>query len=211
RFCMAVGAIQSGDALPSVSLSEVLQLALPAGSSALAGADHLDRRVHWARLLRARPAGLVEPGELLLLPVGLLDSLSDSRVVPRVLAELIEAGVSAFVVSSPHPEAVLAACTASGTPLFEVPREVALADVERSIVALILDRDSQLRRRAGEVYGRLLAGMLGNAGLDALVDALAEALDLRVAVFDDSLSLRAQAPDADEFRRAILAAARGML
>src|SRR5437764_8923233 len=83
RFCMAVGAIQSGDALPSVSLSEVLQLALPAGSSALAGADQLGRRVHWARLLRARPAGLVEPGELLLLPAGLLDSLSDSRVVPR--------------------------------------------------------------------------------------------------------------------------------
>ena len=70
-----------------------------------------------------------------------------------------------------------------------------------------LDRDAQLRRRAEEVYGRLLEGMLGNAGLPALVDALAEATGLRAAVFDDYLALQACAPDDEHFQRELVATA----
>jgi purine catabolism regulator len=195
--------------VPSVTLSEILHLALPTGSRVLAGEARLGSRVHWARLLRARPTGLgsVEPGELLMLSAGLLDSLTDSRVQARLVAELIEAGVTAFALAGEPPDGILTACKSSDTPLLQLPADAVLAEVERAIVGLILDRDAQLRRRAEEVYGRLLEGMLGNAGLPALVDALAEATGLRAAVFDDYLALKACAPDDEYFQRELVATA----
>jgi PucR family transcriptional regulator, purine catabolism regulatory protein len=200
-------------AVPSVTLSEILQLALPAGSRVLTGSAELARRVHWARLLRARLPGLssVEPGELLILPTGLLDALGEPRVLPRLFASLIEAGVTAFALAGEPHESVLAACRFSGTPLLQVPSGTPLADVERSIVGLILDRDAQLRRRADEIYGRLLTSMLGNAGLPALLAALSEATALRAAVFDDYLALQACAPDEEQFKRALTTAASAVL
>jgi PucR family transcriptional regulator, purine catabolism regulatory protein len=195
--------------VPSVSLSEVLQLALPPGSRVLVGHDRLTLRVHWARMLGARPTslGIVEPGELLLLPPALLDSLGEPRVLPRLIEDLVEAGVTAFVVSAEPHQAVLEACEASGTPLFEVPDGTPLIDVERATIGLILDRDGQLRRRAEDVYGQLLATMLGNAGLSALVAALADATGLRVAVFDDYLTIQSCAPDDEPFKQGLSAAA----
>jgi PucR family transcriptional regulator, purine catabolism regulatory protein len=198
-----------GTAAPSVTLSEVLQLALPAGSHVLTGANELERRVHWARLLRARLPGLssVEPGELLILPTGLLDAIGEPRVLPRLFGSLIESGVTAFALAGEPHESVLAACLDSDTPLLQVPAGTPLTDVERSIVGLILDRDAQLRRRADEIYGRLLTTMLGNAGLPALLEALAEATALRAAVFDDYLALQACAPDEEWFKDDLAAAA----
>src|SRR6476469_7549694 len=174
-------------ATPSVTLSEVLQLALPSGSQVVSGEHVLERRVHWARLLRARPSGLggVEPGELLILPAALLEQLGEPRVLRRLVGELADAGVSAFVLDGGPHEAIIAACEGGDIPLLQVPTGAVLAEVERAIVGLILDRDGQLRRRAEEIYGRLLSTMLGNAGLPALVEALAEASGLRAAVFDD--------------------------
>jgi purine catabolism regulator len=195
--------------VPSVSLSEILQLSLPAGSRLLSGQGELGRRVHWARLLRARPTnlGTVEPGELLLLTAGLLDSLGEPRVSRRLITELVEAGVAAFVLSGDPHESLVEACEAHGTPLFQVPDDVPLPEVERAIVGLILDRDAQLRRRADEVYDRLLATMLGNAGLPALVEALSEATGLCAAVFDDYLTLQACAPDDESLKHELQAAA----
>src|SRR5215217_1866740 len=90
---------------PSVNLHDVLQLALPQGSRLLAGATGLSRRVHWARVLGARPAGLgtIEPGEILLLAGALLNVAGDGRALRRVISDLLEAGVSAFVVAESPP------------------------------------------------------------------------------------------------------------
>lgn len=199
--------------LPSVTLSEIVLLALPAGSRVVTGEEHLDRRVHWARLLRARPAGLsaIEAGEVLLLSPTLLETLGEGRVQASLIGDLIEAGVGAFILSGEPPEPVLAACQQASTPLLQAPAGVPLPEVERAIVGLILDRDAQLRRRAEEVYGQLLETMLGDAGLPALVATLAEATGLRAAVFDDYLALRACAPDDEPFRHAVTSAAGSIL
>jgi purine catabolism regulator len=190
---------------PTVSLAEVQQLALPPGSSLLCGDEQLRRRIRWARLVRARPSSLsgVEADEMLLLTRPLLDSLSEPRTLKRLLSDLIEAGVAAFALAGDDTGPVLEVCAERGTPLFQLPTDALLAEAERAIVTLILDRDSQLRRRADEVYDRLLASMLSNAGLSALVQALAEATGLRAAVFDDYFSLQACAPEEERFRQTV--------
>lgn len=192
---------------PSVTVSEIVQLALPSGSRVVAGQADLARRVHWARVLRTRPTGAVEPGELLILPAGLLDTPAEARVAARLIAELIDTGVAAFVVLSDPPETLRLACEQGRTPLLQVHEGTAAAEVERSVISLILDRDALLRRRADEVYGRLLTTMLGNAGLPALVAALAEATGLLVAVFDDYGALQTVAPSDDGLRAALAVAA----
>jgi purine catabolism regulator len=199
--------------VPSVSLHEVLQLALPPGSLVLVGERRLGLRVHWARMLRARPTslGLVEPGELLLLPQALVDSLGEPRVLPRLIADLVDAGVTAFVISGTPHEGVVTACRERQTPLFRTPDSTPLVEVERATIGLILDRDGQLRRRAEEVYGQLLETMLGNAGLPALVAALAEATGLHVAVFDDYLTIQSCAPDDEPFKQSLAAATNAAL
>jgi purine catabolism regulator len=199
--------------IPSVTLSEIMLLALPPGSRALTGEAELGRRVHWARLLRARPASLgsVEAGEVLLLSAALFEPPGEPRVQARLIGDLIEAGVGAFISSGEPPEPVLAVCQQQSTPLLQVPPGVTLAEIERSIIGLILDRDAQLRRRAEEIYEQLLATMLGDAGLPALVAALAEATGLRAAVFDDYLALRACAPEDEAFQHALAGAAASTL
>lgn len=197
----------------SVTLHEVLHLALPAGSGAISGEEQLERRVRWARLLRARPSDLsaVEPDELLILPAAQLEVLAEPRLLPRLLGELIEAGVAAFVVAGQPGRVVIAACAESGLPLLQVPSQSVLAEVERAVIGLILDRDAQLRRRAEEIYERLLATVLGNAGLPALVSALAMATGLEAAVFDDFATLQACSLDNDAFRHHLTVAASAIL
>jgi purine catabolism regulator len=193
---------------PTVSLFEVLHLALPPGSRPLTGEAQLDKRIHWARLLKTRPGGLSpsEPSELLLLPATFVESLSDARTAARLLHELTEAGAAAFVVAGALPVPVFEAVEASGRIVFEVPERTPLPDVERAVIGLILDRDAQLRRRVEEDYGRLLATMLANAGLPSLVSALAGATGLRVAVLDDYLTLQACSEEASEFREPLMTA-----
>ena len=194
---------------PSVTLSEVLQFALPDGSRVLSCPEHLARRIHWARLLGARPSGLgaVEPGELLLLSNALITTSGDARVLSRLLAELVEAGAAGFVLAGEPNDAVPAACRANDVPLLQVPAGAQLGEVERAIIGLILDRDGQLRRRAEEIHEKLLATMLASAGLSGLLAALVETTGLRAAVFDDYLALQGCAPEDDEFRRTVVSSA----
>lgn len=191
---------------PPVSLSEILRLALPSGSRVVSGEACLGRRIHWARVLGTRTGGLagVEGGELLILSGALAGSAADVRTLSRLIPEMVAAGATAFLVAGTPPNPLIVACVANDVPLLAVPDATALAEVERAIIGLILDRDAQVRRRAEEVHGKLLAAMLGNAGLPALLAALGEATGLAAAVFDDYLALQACVPEDEEFRAAVL-------
>lgn len=201
------------EALPSVTLSEVVLLALPPGSRVLTGEQGLGRRVHWARLLRARPTSLssLEPGELLILSPNVLETMTAHGVRSHLVGDLIEAGAAALVVSGEPHQTVLQVCQHHTTPLLQVPAGTQLVELERSIIQLILDREAQLRRRVEEIYNRLLATMLGGAGLDDLLAALAEATRLRAAVFDDYPALLALAPEDESFKQALAVSAAHVL
>lgn len=194
---------------PSVTLSETLRLALPPGSRAVAGEGLLGRRIAWARVLGARGGGLgaSDGGELLILSGALAGSAADARTLARRIPEMAGAGAVAFLVPGTPPDALVCACADSAVPLLSVPAGTPPAEVERAVVGLILDRDAQVRRRADEVHGKLLATMLANAGLPALLAALGEATGLSAAVFDDYLALQACVPADDEFQAGLLRAA----
>src|ERR1700682_3553522 len=90
--------------MPLVTVSEVLRLALPSATEMVAGSAGLGNAVTWARLLRARPANLgrIEQGEIWLLSSAALQLVGDPRSVARMIRDMGQAGVVAFVT----PEAV---------------------------------------------------------------------------------------------------------
>ena len=192
----------------SVSISDILRLALPAGSTVLVGQGSLERRVFWARLLGPRPPALghTEAGEMVLLPA----SISGARSFPRAVRDLVEAGVGAFLVAgAPHEEG-LSAATELGTPILRLVDGGSLVDAERSIISLIVDREGQLRRKVEQIYERLLATLVEDAGIRPLASEVAQVTGRMVVVLDEYFRVQVTEPD-DEGTRALGRALGGAL
>src|ERR671937_121902 len=122
--------------MPLVTVSEVLRLALPPATEVLAGGAGLGNAVTWARLLRARPASLarIEHGEMWLLSTPALQLVGDPRSVARMIRDMGEAGVVAFVTPEPLSREAEAAADAAKTPLLRVPSDTSLAEIEKAVV-----------------------------------------------------------------------------
>src|ERR1700687_1737925 len=139
--------------MPLVTVSELLRLALPPGTEVVAGATGSGNAVTWARLLRARPTNLgrIEQGEVWLLSAAALQLVGDARSVARMIRDMAEAGVVAFVTPEGLGAAVHAEADAARTPLLRVPAETSLGDVEKAIVSVLVDHDRAIGQRVQEV------------------------------------------------------------
>src|SRR5438105_9500873 len=129
--------------MPLVTVSEVLRLALPRTTQVVAGAAGLGNPVTWARLLRARPTSLgrIEHGEIWLLSAAALQLVGDPRSVARMVRDMAQAGVVAFVTPETLDPEVASEADNSQTPVLRVARDTSLAEVEKAIVAVLVDRD----------------------------------------------------------------------
>ncbi len=173
--------------MPLVTVSEVLRLALPPTTRVLAGAVGLGNAVAWARLLRARPTSLgrIEQGEIWLLSGAALQLLGDPRSIARMVRDMGEAGVVAFVTPEPLGAEVTAAADDVHTPLLSVGSESQLAEIEKTIVAFLVDRDREIGQRVHEVYERLLATLVEDRGLELISDIVAEVTGKAVYLLDE--------------------------
>jgi purine catabolism regulator len=182
-----------------VTLSEVLRLALPPGTEILAGESGLERQITWARTFGNRPVALgsIEPGELVLVPTSGGPLGADPKLLTRLIRDLTDAGVAAFVVGEPCDADATEAARAAEIPLLQLPPGASLADAERAIVGLILDRDGQIRRRLEQMYERMVSCLMDDQGAAQLVAVVAEATAKQVVVLDEYLHSQAVAPDAD--------------
>src|SRR6202163_3867156 len=142
------------EAMPLVTVSEVLRLALPLSTEVVAGAAGLGNAVTWARLLRARPASLgrIEQGEIWILSSAALQLVGDPRSVARMIRDMGEAGVVAFVTTDALAAEVRAEANKANTPVLRAPAETPLGDVEKAIVSVLVDHDRALGQRVQEVY-----------------------------------------------------------
>ena len=182
----------------SVSVSEILRLALPAGSAVLAGQQGLGRAIFWARLLGPRQAalGTSEAGEMVLLPV----SATQGRGFARLLRDLADARVEAVVVTAePAPEE-LAVAEELGMPVIRVAAPSSLVEAERSIISLIVDREAQLRRRVEHIYERLLATLVEDAGIGSLASEVAQVTGRPTIVLDEYFRVQVTEPGDDPTR-----------
>ncbi|MCC6177794.1 MAG: helix-turn-helix domain-containing protein [Chloroflexi bacterium] len=177
----------------SVSVSDVLRLALPTGTVVLAGQQHLNSGIFWARLLGSRQPtlGMREDGEMVLLP----PTLTQHRAFGRSLRDLTDAGVKAVVVAGDVSVEVVQIADELGIPMLRLPAGTTLVEAERAIVSLIVDREAQLRRRVDQIYERLLATLVDDAGIGALTAAVADVTQRPAVVLDEYFRVQVTAPE----------------
>ena len=88
------------------------------------------------------------------------DEAGESRVDEATIRWAKEYGVSAIVSAvEPSPTAI-AAANRSEIPLLILPGEIDLRDIQRDILALLVDRRGQLARRSTQVFRQLTANQL---------------------------------------------------
>ncbi len=173
--------------MPLVTVSEMLRFALPAGSTVLAGAAGLGNAVSWARLLRARPTNLgrIEAGEVWLVSSAAVQLMGEARAVGRMVRDMAQAGVVAFVVTEPVAREAEADAEEVGVPLILVPSDASLVETEKAIVSFVVDRDRAISQRSQEVYERLLATLVDDRGPELLAQVVHEVTGKAVYLLDE--------------------------
>ena len=83
-----------------ITVENVIKLALPAGTTVVAGEAGLGREVTWAARIRSSPPafGHLAGGELVLLAVSTLAELDERLQLDEAVARLAELGVAGVAV-----------------------------------------------------------------------------------------------------------------
>ena len=157
------------------------------------GHEYLRRPVSWVRLFTTRPYQLnaLEPDALVVLSLRGLDSSTQLQRFPRLVEALAAAHVSTIVLTDDSPELCEAARVHDGLSVLILPKEASLQEVERAVIALILDRASQVERRVAEVYRQLIDLALLDSPLANLARVLAEATERVIYLEDEYGALQA--------------------
>ena len=135
----------------------------------------------------------IDSGDLALLSSAQL-SVFESLTLSYVVTRLAEAGVAAIAVLGTVDAAAIAAAEDRSVPLVGLPDGVSLTELERAAISAIVDHQSQLQRRASEIYRQLSQLAFEEQGLQAVVERLAEICGEAVILEDDLFRLRYAAP-----------------
>jgi sugar diacid utilization regulator len=111
--------------------------------------------------------------------------MGETRAIARMIGDMGNAGVVAFVVPEPVGPDVHAEAEAVGTPIIMVPPESSLIEVEKSIVSFVVDRDRAIGQRAQEVYERLLATLVDDRGPELLAKVVHEVTGKAIYLLDE--------------------------
>jgi|GEM_PF-5037259 len=176
----------------AVTVEDLLQLALPAGTVVVAGKAGLRTEVVWARSLRPRPPAFeaLEGGELALLSTSHLSLVEGSLTLATLIARLSEVGVAALAVQGEIDGAAVKVADTLGIPLMRLPTDVSLVEVERAAIATVVDMQAELQRRASEIHRQLAQLTFEERGLQAVVEQLAAICGKAVAIEDDQFRLQ---------------------
>ncbi|NTW01592.1 MAG: PucR family transcriptional regulator [Oscillochloris sp.] len=182
--------------MPSVTVRDVLRLALPPGTQIAAGAAGVGRQVTWVATLRATLPAFAElrGGEIALLSVDAARAL-DSRLSLAVLVRRLGQApvpVAGVVSLGAITAEDAAAAEEARLPLLQLPTGADLREVEREITRLIADYEAQFERRSAQLYDLLTQRSLSGQGLPGLLDALAERTGQSVACYSSNGDLRSQ-------------------
>ena len=180
---MAVGVFPQ----PSVTLTKLIQHALPAGSYLVSGSPEV--QISWARMLKSQAVTTSGPqeGELALVPSSTIDRLRDpGRELAKMIGALAQVKTQAVGIQGHVDVQTLEAAAENGIAVISLPADVEAAQVERDIVRLIMDWQAQLELRANELQDYLMRQAMSNGGLAAIVRGLSEKISKSIIVYDRS-------------------------
>jgi len=160
-----------------ITVRELWSLALPTGTTLLAGEAGLGQVVEWVTSLRATFPTLsgLDSGYMVLARLSRARE-RDGRLTPRFLVqELARAAIAALVVDEVPEADAVALAAQQGLPLLLLPAESDLYEAERDLLRALFDAQGLLARRQAEARERF-QDVLQRDGLNAVLDALAQAI-----------------------------------
>jgi purine catabolism regulator len=124
--------------------------------------------------------------------LGALQEVDGSLTLARVVQSLDEADVAAVAVAglgeaqlSEDARQAIALADERSLPLIALPRQPPLVDIGRDIIAFVVSHRAGSEQRADEVYQEVLALSLRRAGVSAMIERLALAVQ-KVALLEDA-------------------------
>ncbi|KAB8139967.1 PucR family transcriptional regulator [Chloroflexia bacterium SDU3-3] len=176
-----------------VTVRDVVRLALPPGTTIVAGNSGLAHPVTWVASQRATPPVFsnLRGGELALVSVSAALALDDQLTLPSLIERLARVPIAAVGAIGEISEAAQAAAEDAHIPLLHLPDDINPREVEREVQRLISDYEAQLDRRAAQLGNLLTHRSLAGAGLPGLLETLAERVGQAVACYSLSGDIRA--------------------
>ncbi len=158
-----------------ITVEDVIKLALPAGTSVVAGESGLGREVTWAARIRSSPPafGHLAGGELVLLPVSVLAELDERLQLSEAIMRLSELGVAAAAVLGTINKPAREAADLAGLPLLALPKGSDIGVLERDAARLISERRRDLQHRGQEVLRLLMDLAIAGEPLGDIIQELA--------------------------------------
>jgi purine catabolism regulator len=158
-----------------ITVEDVIKLALPPGTSVVAGEAGLGREVTWASRIRSTPPafGHLVGGELVLLPVSVLEQLDERLKLDEAVGRLAELGVAATAVTGTIGKPAREAADAAGLPLLALPKGADIGALERDAARIISERRRAVQHRGQEVLRQLMDLAIAGEPLGDIVRELA--------------------------------------
>lgn len=168
------------DAL-AFTVEDIRNLALPLGTTIVAGSDALASPVRWAlAVISDSPLPYLEGGELLFL-------LPGSKDATALIKAAAEAGVAAIATLNPLSALALGTAQMARLPVLQLPPGSRVREVERAVIGLLLDRQGNTERRSVQIYQQLIQLASENSGLERIIHELSRLIDKAVVVQDKRL------------------------
>src|SRR6266545_3199421 len=179
--------------MPPITVHDVVRLALPPGTTVVAGTAGLLHQVTWVATPRATLPAFVNlrGGELALVSVTGIQALDERLTLANLVERLAPVPISAIAVLGEASDAARTAADAARMPLLSLPDGTDLREVEREIQRLIGDYEAQIERRMAQLGNLLTQRSLAGAGLQGLLDTLAERTAQGLACYTVAGELRA--------------------
>lgn len=158
-----------------ISVEDVINLALPAGTKVVAGSAGLGREVTWVSRIRSTPPafGHLAGGELVVLPAAVLVEIDERLKLDEALRRLAELGVSGAAVLGKIDKAARDAADEAELPLLALPTGTDAGALERDASRLISERRREVQHRGEEVLRQLMDLAIAGEPLGDVVRELA--------------------------------------
>lgn len=159
-----------------ITVRDIIEQALPAETTVVAGEPGLTGEVTWATRPRPSPPafGHLSGGELVLLTPKALINLDERLTLDAAIRQLAGFGVAAVGFAGRTTAAARSAANLAGIPLIQLPQDADLAIMEREAAHLVAVRRREAQRKAGEISRRLMELAIAGESLAELTTALSE-------------------------------------
>lgn len=154
----------------TATIEDVYRLALPPATRMLAGHNFLNRSVSWACSLRPSPPAFpkLDGNELALIDMADLRQLDPKMNLDRVVRGLGDARIAAVAIQGELTDSAVSAADTNSLALFHLPGGVALTQIERAVIRLIVDRSGYIAQRSSELQRELNQVALDGGGLSEI-------------------------------------------